>query len=68
MKFDVESIFDSLNIYTIRINNQNIINIKRNDDICLRVDEHIIVSIDESEVLFFYKFDEGVISNSRWLF
>ena len=65
MKFDVKNIFNSLNICTIRISDQNIINIKRNDDIYLRVGEHTIVSIDESEVLFFYKFDEGVISNSR---
>ena len=52
----------------LRIDNQNIIYIKRDDDINNEIDEDIEVDINENETDFLYIINKNVISHSRRLF
>ena len=57
-----------MNIYFERIINENIIYIKRDNDINNEIDKDIEVDINENEVDFLYVINENVILYSRRLF
>ena len=68
MKFNVKCIFNALNIRTIKINNQNIINIENYDNINSKIVKYVIIDINKYKVSIFYEVDKDIILNSRRLF
>ena len=59
--------FNALNICFKRVDNQNIIYIKRDDNIDNEIDKDIEVDINENEIEFLYVINKDIISHSRRL-
>ena len=56
-----------MNINLKRIDNENIIHIKRDDDIDNEIDENIEIGINENEIDFLYMINKNIILYSKRL-
>ena len=67
-KFYMQRIFNSLNINFKKIDNKNIIHIKRDNNIDNKINKDIKIDINKNEVDFFYVINKDIILYSRRLF
>ena len=68
MKFDVKSILNLFDNDFITINNQDIIDVKRYNNLFFEIYKHIIVRFDEIEIEILYKNRKMLILNFEKLF
>ena len=64
----MQRIFNSLNINLKRINHEDLIHIKHDDDINNEIDKDIKVGINENEADFLYIINKDIVLYSRRLF
>ena len=57
-----------MNIYFKRVDDENIIHIKCDNNIDNEIDENVKIDINENEIDVFYIINKGIISYSRRLF
>ena len=64
-KLDIQRVLNSLKICLKKIDNKNIIYIKRDNDINNKIDKDIEVDINGNEIDFLYIINKDIISHSR---
>ena len=67
-EFRIQRILNSLNIYFKRVDNENIIYIKYDDNIDNEIDKDVEIDINENEIDVFYIINKDIILYSRRLF